>query len=244
MIIDVAFLPRPRPRDLADGQLHGRAVVVFDVLRATTTMAAALVAGVCEIRIFESLEAARSAAERHGGGWVLCGEEKCLKPAGFDIGNRPGEFNATHSGKTVFMCTTNGTRAIVAAAGSAMVVIGALVNARATARAVAASGLDVMLLCAGTDGAVALEDVIGAGAVAEALLGAVAEVGLTDAAAVALAAYRQRRGDLAAALRESQGGKNLLRAGLAEDIAFAAREDVLDVVGWVREGPLRVVGLA
>jgi len=61
MKIDVVVLPGL----LKEGEVGGRAVVVFDVLRATTSMTAALWAGAREIRVFGSLEAARGAR----GGW-------------------------------------------------------------------------------------------------------------------------------------------------------------------------------
>src|SRR3954470_1769538 len=83
------------PRDLRPADLDGRAVVVFDVLRATTTMTAALAAGVREVRVFGDLAAARAAAAAFDGPAaerVLCGEENCLRPPGFDLGNSPGDF--------------------------------------------------------------------------------------------------------------------------------------------------------
>ncbi len=60
MNIDVVLLPR----DLHRAHLDGRVVVVFDVLRATTSMAAALAAGVKEIRVFDDLDAARAFLDR------------------------------------------------------------------------------------------------------------------------------------------------------------------------------------
>src|SRR5213592_719978 len=119
------------PRDLRLADLDGRSVVVFDVLRATTTMAAALAAGVREIRVFGDLESARAAAARAGDtDRLLCGEENCLRPEGFDLGNSPGAFDrALHAGRTMYLSTTNGTRAIVAAREAPVVLTGALVNA-------------------------------------------------------------------------------------------------------------------
>src|SRR5690349_2895631 len=111
MTVDVVLLPR----DLKPGQLKDRACVVFDVLRATTTMAAALAAGVEAIHLFDDLDGARAAASSHRGSKVLCGEAQCVAPAGFDLGNSPGQFVSSHRGATMFMCTTNGTRALLAA---------------------------------------------------------------------------------------------------------------------------------
>ena len=130
MKIDVVLLPRDlRPADLA-----GRSVVVFDVLRATTSMTAALAAGVSEIRVFGDLTAAKEAAGSFAGPRLLCGEDRCLPPPGFDLGNSPGAFNRAHAGRPAFMSTTNGTRAILAARGAASIFVGALVNAGAVAR--------------------------------------------------------------------------------------------------------------
>src|SRR3981081_2472517 len=161
MTADVILLPA----FLHPEHLASRTVVVFDVLRATTTMTAALAIGLKEIRIFGDLESARRAASASEPTRVLCGEDRCLPPPGFDLGNSPASFvREQHFGRTVLMSTTNGTRAIVAAAGAHVILAGALVNARAVARATAQIGRNVTLLCAGTNGAIATEDLLGAGA--------------------------------------------------------------------------------
>jgi 2-phosphosulfolactate phosphatase len=231
------------PRDATDESFAGRAVVVFDVLRATTTMTAAMAAGVREIRIFGDTESAReAAAAAREPKPLLCGEAQCLPPAGFDLGNSPGALNrAAHEGRSLYMSTTNGTRAIIAARSAKLLLAGALVNASGVARVLAASGLDVTLLCAGTNGQLAMEDVIGAGAVADALR-KLAKVELeSDAARMTLRVFQAARGDLRGALAEAAGGRNVIAAGLEADIDFAARLDVLDVVGRVHDAPLRVV---
>lgn len=244
--VDVVFLPR----DLQPAHLDGRVVVVFDVLRATTSMAAALQAGVREIRIYPDVPSARAAAAApptpqrpaDADRLLLCGEENCLPPAGFDLGNSPCGFTADlHRGRTLCMATTNGTRAILAARGAAAVLTGALVNAAAAARAAAATGRDVTLLCAGTGGQFALEDLIGAGAVLQALeRRAGAAQLLSDAARAARRVFLAARDDLRPALAESRGGQNIVAAGLAPDIDFAARLDALDAAGAVQfpeDGP-------
>lgn len=162
MQIDVVILPTL----LLPAHLSDRVVVVFDVLRATTTMSAALAAGVREIRAFGDLGSAQSASAAFEGDKVLCGEINAVRPPGFDLGNSPAAFTAAkHAGRTVFMSTTNGTRAIVAARAAERMFIGALVNAAVTGRAVAKLGRDVTLLCSGTAGEVSAEDILGAGAV-------------------------------------------------------------------------------
>jgi len=238
MTLDVVFLPR----FAVPGELAGKAVGVFDVLRATTTMAIALERGAGEIRIFDDLDSARAAAREEGGG-LLVGETQAIRPADFDLGNSPVEMAEAESveGRTLFMSTTNGTRAIVAAHDAALVVPAALVNAAAAAGVLAGSGLDVTLVCAGTNGAVALEDLVGAGAVLDEMLPLRDGWRLTDSATVALRLFESVRHDLRATLADSQGGRNVIAAGLEPDIDFAARLNVCDAVGRVEKSPLRVV---
>lgn len=208
---------------------------MFDVLRATTSMTAALAAGVREIRVFGDLDSARQGAVEFTGARLLCGEKHCLPPPGFDLGNSPGAFNReAHGGRVAFVCTTNGTRAILAAKGAAAILVGALVNAGAVAKALRGLGLPVTLLCAGTGGEVAMEDVIGAGAVADALLRQGRWQLGGDTARMAVRLFAGARADLSGALADSQGGRNVVNAGLAPDIEFAARLDALSVVGSVR----------
>jgi phosphosulfolactate phosphohydrolase-like enzyme len=108
------------------------------------------------------------------------------------------------------------------------------VNAHATARALVGDGRDVTLFCAGTGGAVAIEDVIGAGAVLDALYERGAQVNHSyDEPLIARAVFRTSRESLRSAIAAGQGGENVIAAGLAADIDFAARLDALDVVGRV-----------
>lgn len=223
------------PDELAPGHIQGRAVAVFDVIRATTTIVSALAAGAKEVRVFGSLDAAATAAAGFAGARLLCGEVRCLRPEGFDLGNSPLDYNRPRvEGRTLFMSTTNGTRAIVAASGAARIFAAALVNASAMAQALASNGGDVTLLCAGTNGQIAPEDLIGAGAVAWALrelLPVKMDESVTEA-------YELSRADLAAALRRTQGGKNVIDAGLPGDLDFCARLDaVTDLVAEIRGDP-------
>jgi len=232
------------PRDLSPESLVYRAVVVFDVLRATTTITAALAAGVSEIRIFDSIDAATVAARSFQGRRILCGERNCLPPSGFDLGNSPCAFNAaSHAGLTAFLCTTNGTRAIVAARTAGAIFAGALVNATSVAQQLAQSNLDITLLCAGTDGEPAPEDILGAGAVLDALA-KVLKFECDAATENALNLFQESRGDLRSALAATPGGRNIVSAGLPDDIDFAAQLDAIPVVGRILPNPLRIIRAA
>jgi 2-phosphosulfolactate phosphatase len=230
------------PTSLELAKIADHTVVAFDVLRATTSMTSALAAGVKEIRVFDSLDAAMSAANAFGQPRLLCGERNTLPPPGFDLGNSPGQFDRTkHAGMTVFMSTTNGTRAIVAAKSAALLLTGALVNAAAVARRVFAEGRDVTLLCAGSDSRPSMEDLLGAGAVIDALQSHGDMEMNGDLSRVAIKLFAACRETLPATLADSFGGHNIRRVHLDGDITFAARLNVFDVVGKVVDNPLRVV---
>jgi 2-phosphosulfolactate phosphatase len=236
-MIEVLF----HPSELAGRDASNAQVVVLDVLRATSTMVAALSNGAREIRLFDTLDSARAAKRAWAGGGpaALAGESRCLKPDDFDLGNSPREqVTEKVGGAAVLLATTNGTRAAVAArsAGASALFAGSLLNAAATARALMPQldARDILFLCAGTDGRRSLEDVLGAGAAIFALLQATyrTDLAFTDSAWMAYHAYAAVRTRLAAALRLGQGGINLMGAGLEEDIDFCARVDALDrVVG-------------
>ena len=228
MLVDVVFLPQL----LAPRHLANRAVVVLDVLRATTTMAAAIDAGAREVRVFVSVDEARRARSSQPGDALLtCGEERCLRPAGFDLGNSPAEFTPQRvAGRTLLMSTTNGTRAIVSARAAPQLFAAALVNARATARHLAELGADVTLVCAGTDGEVAMEDVMGAGAIVEGLNRLTPTKLASDFARIAWQLFAASENSMAQALRTTLGGRNVVAAGLGRDVDFAARLDAFNHV--------------
>ena len=213
--------------------------VVIDVLRATTTMIHALAAGArAVIPCLTIDEARRRAAELPAGTAVLGGERHGLPIEGFDLGNSPAEYTSAEvGGKVVVLTTTNGTRALLRAAGARDVVIGAFVNLSALCRHVADSErLDV--ICAGTDGHVTEEDVLLAGAIADRLASNGAwqlDLSATEARARWLATTAgtspaQLRAKLVDSLRGSLGGKNLVAIGMSDDIALAADVDRFAIV--------------
>ncbi len=154
------------PSLIPPGALRGGvAVVVVDVLRATTVMVHALAAG-CEavIPCAEIDEAKAVAASLPPGTALLGGERGGLPISGFDLGNSPGDYTPeVCRGKTLVMSTTNGTRAILASLEAERVLIGAFVNLEAVGFALQDETRPVHLICAGTEGLVSFEDALAAG---------------------------------------------------------------------------------
>jgi len=221
------------PAVLAD--LSGQVCIVVDVLRASSTIVAMLERGAQEVLLAPTIEEARS-LHRELPRYLLCGEEGGLPPSGFDYGNSPSEFSALDlRGQRAILCTSNGTRAILAAAGAPLVLVGCLLNATAVAsaacREAAARGLGIAIVCAGEEGgsAFAAEDALGAGAIVDAIVDpsrrSPAALQLTDETGAALEYYRAQRGREEAALQETAHGRDLLALGLGEDLAFCAQRD-------------------
>jgi len=197
--------------------------IVVDVLRATSTIAQALAAGYSQVVCCEGVDEARALATTYPGS-LLAGERKCVRIEGFDFGNSPSEFVEPRA-ERVILTTTNGTRALVAAATRCeRVFAGSLVNLAAVVGAARQRGGDIVVMCAGVLNEFAMDDAYVAGRIVE-LLGA----DTTDAAEAALrlcASFADARAGLSA----SQSARNLTTAGLDEDIDWCARESVLDVV--------------
>jgi 2-phosphosulfolactate phosphatase len=240
--LNVHLLPDlTTPEELAGGM-----VVVIDVLRASTTITHALAAGASEVIPCLEIDDARQAASRlEPGRAILGGERSGLPIDGFDLGNSPQDYTPQSvGGKTVVFTTTNGTKAMMQCRQASQVVIGSFVNFLAVCRTLTRSPAPIHLLCAGTAGKITREDAALAGSIAFMLLYTNRDhFQLNDQAAIVLEMGRQI---LAAAvesedqrlaidnahqvLAASQGGRNLKRIGLADDIIEAAQIDRFSLV--------------
>jgi 2-phosphosulfolactate phosphatase len=217
MRVDVVFTP-----DEAGAAPTG---VVIDVIRATSTICQALAAGYARAFCVAEVDDARALREALGEG-VLGGERKAVRIPGFDLGNSPREY-VEPVGETLVLSTTNGTRAVVAAAQRCeRVLVASLMNLDAVVDAARNAGDDVVVVCAGVQGTLALDDAFVAGRIVE-LLG----WDRTDAAEAAARLATTWSG-AEEAFRASKSGRNLLQNApeLEDDIPYCARESVLDVV--------------
>jgi 2-phosphosulfolactate phosphatase len=117
------------------------AVVVVDVIRAFTTAAYAFGAGAAEIYLVGDVDAALAFKAAHPGALAM-GEDRGLRPDGFDFPNSPAMVrDADLSGRTLVQRTSAGTRGVVAAVDATRLWAASLACASATARAVNAAGL-------------------------------------------------------------------------------------------------------
>ena len=199
--------------------------VVIDVIRATSTICQALASGYERAFCAAEVGEARALRDALGEG-ILGGERHAVRIPGFDLGNSPREYLEPLA-ETLILSTTNGTRAVVTAAERCeRVFIASLLNLAAVVKAAREAGEDIVVVCAGVQGTLALDDAFVAGRIVE-LLG----WERTDAA-VAAARLAATWSGAEEAFRASKSGRNLMENApeLEADIPFCARESVLDVV--------------
>ena len=210
---EIAALP---PRDLS-----AATCVVFDVLRATSTMLTAFANGARRIYPVSTVEEACELKARLPDA-LLGGERHGVRIDGFDLGNSPREYTPSAvAGRDIIATTTNGTVALRACAGAGAVLAGAWLNLDAlTDHLLARSGATdrLLLVCAGSGDRFALEDGLGAGALA--------------------ALYQERGRDPLAVMQGSANGRRLTEIGLGEDIIYCAAHTGLPWVATMRAGAM------
>src|SRR5689334_9123742 len=137
--VEVLFTPAEFAA-LGQRDLRDTACVVFDVLRATSSMVMALAGGANAILPVTDIPEA-IAERKKDPGVLLAGERDGLRitkeltgSVDFDLGNSPREFTSRDlRGRRIVMTTTNGTRALQACSGARMVLVCSFLNLRATA---------------------------------------------------------------------------------------------------------------
>ena len=135
MHVEVALIQDLVPADLGSEV----SAVVIDVVRATTTVVAALAAGCDGVTPVGDVNEARALASATGA--LLAGERGGLPLEGFDLGNSPGDFTRERcASRPLVLTTTNGTQAVRRCVGGQAVWAASFVNAEATARALVDSG--------------------------------------------------------------------------------------------------------
>jgi 2-phosphosulfolactate phosphatase len=194
--------------------------VVVDVMRATSTIAQALASGYRRVLCCAEIEEALEVRDSLGEPAVLGGERNAVQIEGFDAGASPREFLEPRA-ETLILSTTNGTRAILtAAARCGEVLLGSLLNLQAVGASVRERGEDATVLCAGFQGAFAIDDAYCAGRIVALLDGERSDA--AKASEVIANTYPRAIDGINA--------RTYGPPGLEDDIAWCSRESVLDVV--------------
>ncbi|MFC4777451.1 2-phosphosulfolactate phosphatase [Paenibacillus sp. GCM10023252] len=210
-------------------QLQHRTTIVIDVLRATSTIIAALAAGAAGVVPVETVMEAR-ALQREGD--LLGGERFCRRIPGFELGNSPSEYTKELVlGRRILLTTTNGTRAIHKSLRSDHVLAGSLLNAEACAKSALELRRDIVLLCSGSHDEFAIEDGLCAGLLLNHLTRlSSSSIDTDDFGTAMLSLYRHQAASLLSTLLQGATGKRLVKLGLRRDVEVCAAADTCSVV--------------
>lgn len=140
--------------ELIDGAKAAKGLtVIIDVFRAMTVEAYVIRNGAADLIPMGSIEDAYAYRDAHPG-TLLMGERGGAMCPGFDFGNSPSQVkDFDFTGKTVVHTTSAGTQGIANAKNATEMLTGSLVNAKAIAEYIKASGAeDVSLVCMGLAG--------------------------------------------------------------------------------------------
>lgn len=225
-------------------QIRGRVVCVIDVLRASSTISAALAAGAAGVRPVATVEGALELRDRlraEGVDVVLAGERGGDPPPGFDLGNSPRDCTPeVVGGRELILTTTNGTLAVDRALrmGAQRIYVGALVNLDRVVGALEAdpaSRAGILLHAAGSDGRISMEDTICAGLIARELSLRITGLRPRDAARIAIRAYTAVATDWPEPLLQGDHARRLLDKGYGADVDWCLQINTVDAVGVVSE---------
>lgn len=203
-------------------------VVVVDVFRATTTICQAFASGAKMVVPVSKVETARDYKNK---GYLIAGERGGEKLSFAHYGNSPVEIkNANLCGKTLVVCTTNGTHAIETARKSSCLVIGSFSNFEVLNKWLVQQNKSIVILCSGWKDTVSLEDSAFSGALTETLM---LESGFEipfDSSIVALEIWKQMQDRHLKYLKEGSHYIRLKKLGAEDDFEYCVRFNTTTVI--------------
>ncbi len=210
-------------------------VVLVDILRATSTITAALYQDALVVKPVARLEEALLFKEK---GYLVAGEREGIRPEGFDLGNSPWEMKKA-AGRKVVLTTTNGTRALEFVKKAKAIIAGSFLNLSAVA-AFAERFSEITLLCAGTQGELSLEDFLFCGK----LIQEIKEAEIVNDAATVAKQYAESIKDIESAFFSSRHAQKLTELGFKDDVIFCSKLNTCPIIPLLtKEGFVAIRGL-
>jgi 2-phosphosulfolactate phosphatase len=236
---------------LSDRDLSRTTCVVFDILRATTSMITALANGAVAVLPVAGIPEAL-ALRRRRPDLLLAGERdglpiRAAQTGGidFEFGNSPREFTSDKvRGKTIVTTTTNGTRALKACARAQTTLVGSFLNLTPVADWMTRHPSDgLVVVCSGTFEQAAYEDVMAAGALLDLLSSRFAFVRPADTVLIARQVWQLASANPLESVKQARNAAKLLGiAELAGDVPFSLQRDTLSLVaGMTQNGEVKAL---
>ncbi len=217
----------PRLLDLYD--VRNSVVVIIDVFRATSTIAAALYNGARRIIPVDSVEQCIAMGKNLNA--ITAGERDGKIIPGLQYGNSPAEYHREFiEDKTLVLTTTNGTKLLhmALAKGASEVITGSFPNLSSVYNFLAEANKNVILGCSGWKDRFNLEDTLFAGAVVSRL-----KEHFTvhcDSSLMAESMYNLHKNDLFRFIQHTTHWHRLSGYGLEKDLEWCITEDIADVL--------------
>jgi 2-phosphosulfolactate phosphatase len=221
------------PAQVDELLLRDKNVVVIDILRASTTIAAALNNGAREIIPVPSIESAVKISGSLFGDVTIRGGERHGKIIeGFNLGNSPTEYTEEIvKGKSIIYCTTNGSLAITKGRHAKNLVVGSFANATKVAEFIHELSEDFSILCAGQLNNFCIEDSVCAGMILNKIQQLLKNsLCIDDSASASISLYKVYSKSLLKMIEQSAHGKYLAEIGYGDDLKICASVDSIPVV--------------
>ncbi len=220
--IDVSCCFSPALLPLFD--FSERLVVIIDIFRATSTIAAAMDNGAKEIIPVDNIEECIRLGQEIPNS-ITAGERNGKVVAGLQYGNSPSAYPGDFvNGKTLVLTTTNGTRLLHKVKGAPEILSGAFLNLSATVDYIKSQERDVLLACASWKDRFNLEDTLFAGAVFKGLGDHVHTN--CDSMIGAHELYKNAESDLFGFLKQGSHFYRLAKYGLESDLRYCCQIDL------------------
>lgn len=211
--------------------------VYIDVLRASSTICAAILNGAKEIiPVADTEQAMRIYSGLDREIRLIGGEKNMEKPANFDLGNSPLDYtNEVVQDKTIIFSTTNGTNIFQYGKSSQHRVIAAFVNFNSVVEYVktkidADKNINTInFLCAGNNTLFSYEDTLCAGNYILEISKQI-ESEISDGAHSAKVLYEYHKIDLFNFIKSRDHSRKMMLNGLENDIDLCLQYDIFPIV--------------
>ncbi len=211
---------------------EGKIAVIVDILRATSCFVTGLATGVRSIRTVSTVDDCKIWQNK---GYIGAAERGGMKVEGFTLGNSPYEYmNKTLVGKRIVATTTNGTYAIEKSGKAKKIILASFLNISSIASYLQTRDENVIIVCAGWEGQVNMEDTLFTGTLIDSLSATHQPSG--DASKLCISSYLAERDKLSDTILEGEHAQRLIRLDLLKDIEYCLRWNLFQVVPQLEAG--------
>ena len=230
--IEICFLPELYPYRKTTGNNH--VAVVVDILRATTTIVAAVSRGVQKVIPVTDMN---KLSDFKKNGAIIVSERDGIQTEFADFGNSPLQLlRADIKDAVIAISTTNGTRALSAVNQAEKIFIGAFSNISALCAKLQELNLDIVVVCSGWKHHFSLEDTLFAGAICEKLTLNNSFTFADDSVIAAMELWKNAKNDLLQFVSRSEHYQRLYDLGMGESVSYCFEMDTCSVVPVMEMG--------